>query len=143
VAKAPAAGRNRKGQFTKGNAGKPKGTRHKATIACEALLEGQVEELTKKAINMALAGDVQAMRICMDRLAPPRKDRPVAFALPPISSAEDHPAALSAIMKAVAAGDLTPLEGQSLAAMLAEHRKAIETANIEARLTALEATHGQ
>lgn len=139
----PDEGRKRNGQFAKGNAGKAKGTRHKATIACEALLEGQVEQLTQKAIQMALAGDVQAMRICMDRLAPPRKDRPVAFALPKISSAEDHPAALAAIMVAVAGGDLTPLEGQSLAAMLAEHRKAIETAEIDARLSALEAAHGQ
>lgn len=137
-------GRDRKGRFAPGNSGKRKGTRHKATIACEALLEGQVEALTQKAIDMALAGDVQAMRIVMDRIAPPRKDRPVAFDLPPVKSAEDHPTALSAIMTAVATGDLTPLEGQSLAAMLAEHRKAIETADHEARLIALEGTrHGE
>ncbi len=136
-------GRNRKGQFAPGNTGRPKGARHKATLACEALLDGEVEKLTRKAVDMALAGDVQAMRICMDRIAPPRKDRHVTFDLPKIDGAGDHPKALAAIMGAVAQGGLTPMEGQALAAMLAEHRKAIETSEIEARLAALEASHGQ
>lgn len=136
-------GRNSKGQFAKGNRGKAKGTRHKATVACETLLDGQVKQLTQKAVDMALAGDVLAMRICMDRIAPPRKDRHVIFDMPRIEGAHDHPAALASIMTAVAGGALTPAEGQALAAMLAEHRKAIETADIESRLAALEANHGQ
>jgi hypothetical protein len=143
MANPAAKGRNRKGQFAPGNTGRPKGARHKATLACEALLDGEVETLTRKAVDMAMAGDVQAMRICMDRIAPPRKDRHVSFDLPKIGDAADHPAALAAIMSAVAAGTLTPMEGQSLAAMLAEHRKAIETADIDARLAALEAQNGK
>lgn len=136
-------GRNRKGQFTRGNSGRPKGARAKATLACEALLDGQVEKLTQKAIDLALAGDTVAMRLCMDRLAPPRRDRHVAFKMPRLKGAEDHPAALAAIMTAVAKSEITPAEGQAMAAMLAEHRKAIETADIEARLAALEVSHGQ
>ncbi len=136
-------GRNQKGQFTAGNSGRPKGARAKATIACEALLDGQVEQLTQKAIQLALAGDTVALRLCMDRLAPPRRDRHVSFKLPAFSGAADHPPVLAAIMKAVAQGDLTPNEGQAMAAMLAEHRKAIETGEIETRLAALEASHGQ
>ena len=143
MAKAPASGRNRKGQFAPGNSGRPKGARANATVECEALLDSNVKELTQKAIDLALAGDSIALRLCMDRIAPPKKDRPVAFKLPKIKGAEDHPGALAAIMAAVATGDLTPLEGQALAAMLAEHRKAIETADIETRLAALEANHGQ
>lgn len=141
--KRKAPGRSADGRFATGNPGRPKGARHKATLAVEALLDGQVEQLTAKAIALALAGDVQAMRICMDRLAPPRKDRHVVFDLPAINSAADHPAALSAIMGAVAEGSLTPTEGQSLALMLAEHRKAVEAVDLEARLSALEAVHGQ
>ncbi|QCI92120.1 DUF5681 domain-containing protein [Novosphingobium sp. EMRT-2] len=124
-------------------AGKAKGTRNRATMACEALLDGQTEQLTQKAIDLALKGDVQALRICMDRIAPPRRDRPVVFELPKVEAAADHPVALAAIMAAVASGDLTPTEGQSLAAMLAEHRKALETADIETRLAALEANNGR
>jgi len=143
MAKAPAKGRDRKGRFAAGNTGRPKGARAKATIACEALLDGQVEKLTQKAIDLALAGDTVALRLCMDRLAPPRRDRHVSFKLPAFSGAADHPSVLAAIMGAVAQGDLTPSEGQAMAAMLAEHRKAIETGEIEARLAALEANHGQ
>jgi Family of unknown function (DUF5681) len=49
------------GQWKKGQsgnpAGPPKGTRHKATIAAEALLDGEVEALTRTAIERALEGD--------------------------------------------------------------------------------------
>ena len=63
-------------------AGKPKGTRHKATLAMEAPLDGEVERLTRKAVEMALAGDTTALRLCLDRIAPVRRDRPVTFDLP-------------------------------------------------------------
>ena len=43
-------GRNTAGQFTEGNSGKPKGSRNKATIAIESLLEGQAEALTQTAV---------------------------------------------------------------------------------------------
>ena len=48
------------------------------------------------------------------------------------------PKALEAVMQAVAAGDLTPGEGQSLTAMLEAYRKGLELTDMEARLTALE-----
>ena len=59
-------GRNTAGQFTEGNSGKPKGSRNKATIAIESLLEGQAEALTQTAISKALDGDSMALRLCMD-----------------------------------------------------------------------------
>ena len=73
-------GRNADGTFTTGNAGKPRGTRHKVTQAVLGLLEGQAEALTQRAVQLALAGDSTAMRLCLERLAPPRKDAPVTFA---------------------------------------------------------------
>ena len=124
--------------FAKGNAGKPKGARHKATLAAEALLEGEAEGLTRKAIETALAGDTGALKLCLDRLVPPRRDRPVTFDLPAVRSASDHPDALGAILSAVAAGDLTPSEAQAFAGIIKEHRAAIETAELSDRLAALE-----
>lgn len=134
-------GRKSDGTFAAGNSlgGKPKGARHKATIAAEALLDGEAEGLTRKAIDLALAGDTIALRLCLERLVPPRKDRPVLFALPPIAGAADHPTVLVAVIDAVAAGEITPAEAQALAGILSEHRKAIEVAEIETRLAALEA----
>ena len=64
-------GRNPDGTFAAGNPGKPKGTRHRATRAALALLEGEVEALTRRAIQAALEGDMTAMRLCIERIAPP------------------------------------------------------------------------
>jgi hypothetical protein len=61
----------------------------------ETLLDGQAEALTNKAVEMALAGDTAALRLCMYRILPPRKDRPVTFDLPASSSAGDAVAANS------------------------------------------------
>lgn len=124
--------------FAPGNAGRPKGSRHRATIAAEALLDGEANALTRKAIDMAMGGDTVALRLCLERLVPPRRDRPIVFALPAISSAVDHPKALAAVLAAVAAGDLTPTEAEAFASIMEQHRRAIETAEIIERLTALE-----
>src|SRR5918998_3546498 len=62
-------------------AGRPKGARHKYLLAMEALLDGEAESLTRKAIELALAGDTTALRLCLDRLAPPRKGRPITLAV--------------------------------------------------------------
>jgi len=83
------SGRNADGTFGPGNPGKPRGTRHKATRAALALLDGEAEALTRQAVTMALGGDVVALRLCLERIAPPRKDAPVAIALPPMQSAAD------------------------------------------------------
>ena len=96
------------GTFTPGNPGKPKGSRHKATQAVEALLEGQSEALTQAAIDKALEGDTTALRLCLDRIAPPRKDAPISFDMPEIETPTDAANAARAILKAVADGDVTP-----------------------------------
>lgn len=83
-------GRLQDGTWPKGisgnPAGRPKGARHKTTVAVEALLAGQAEGLTQKAIELALAGDTVALRLCLDRLAPPRRTPSVDVELPPLES---------------------------------------------------------
>lgn len=120
-------------------AGKPPGTRHKATRAVEALLEGQHEALTQTAIRKALEGDGVALRLCLDRIAPPRKDSPISFTLPPIKSAGDIVAASSSLLEAVALGEVTPDEAGRVMALLTSHRSLVEAGDLEARITALEA----
>ena len=68
--------------FQAGNPGRPKGARNKASLAAEALLDGEAETLARKAVEMALAGDTTAMRLCLERIMPIRRDRPVSFAMP-------------------------------------------------------------
>ncbi|WP_324132350.1 DUF5681 domain-containing protein [Bosea sp. (in: a-proteobacteria)] len=126
--------------FAPGNGGKPKGARHKTTLAIEALLDGEAETLTRKAIELAKAGDMQALRLCMDRLAPPRRDRSISFEMPSIETVDDLPAATRAIMDAVSIGDITPSEAAELGKLVDAHVRAIEVSDINKRLEALERT---
>ncbi|NHQ74186.1 hypothetical protein HAT86_06870 [Roseovarius gahaiensis] len=132
------SGRNADGTFGPGNPGKPKGTRHKATQATLALLEGEAEALSRKAIEVALEGDTVALRLCLERIAPVRRDAPVQFDLPPMQSAIDAAKAAGAVLDAVALGDLTPTEGAHIMSLLEAYRKTLETSELEIRLSALE-----
>lgn len=131
-------GRNADGMFGAGNAGKPRGTRHKATQAVLALLEGEGEALTRKAIEIALEGDTTALRLCLDRLAPPRKDSPVQFPLPRMTTARDAAEAAGAILEAVAEGELTPTEAAQVMGLVDSFRRTLEATELEARVAALE-----
>ena len=132
-------GRNPDGTFAPGNPGKPKGTRHRATRAVEHLMDGSAEAITQKAVDMALEGDTTALRLCMERIAPTRKDAPVTFDLPTMSNAQEAAMAASGILRAVAEGQLTPLEGASVMGLIENYRRVLETTEIEDRLAALEA----
>ena len=101
-------GRNKAGQFSAGNSGKPRGSRNKATLAIESLLQGQAEALTQTALTKALEGDSVALRLCMDRIAPLPKDATVTFAMPTMSSALDASEAAGSVLKAVSEGGANP-----------------------------------
>lgn len=119
-------------------AGRPKGSRNATTVALETLLSGQAEALTNKAMELALDGDMAALRLCMDRILPPRKDRPVTFDLPPIKSAGDAAAVTSAVLAAVANGEITPADAGEIGKLVESYVKAFETAELSERLERLE-----
>ena len=127
------------GRFGPGNPGKPRGARHRATQAVLTLLEGEAVALTRRAVELALQGDVTALRLCLERLAPVQRERLIAFDLPAVHRAEDVVVAIREISLGVAQGDLTPAEGESLAGLVDRWRKAFETENLERRIVALEA----
>jgi hypothetical protein len=82
---------------------------------------------------------VVALRLCLERIIPPRKDRPLFLKkLPKVDGTADIPKVMETVLKAVAQGEITPGEGQAVAAMLEAYRKGVELAKFEARLTALE-----
>ena len=126
------AGTTRGRPFQLGNPGRPKGARHRTTLAMQALLEGEGEALTRKAVEMALAGDGPALRLCMDRLLPALRERPLTVDLPPLTSLKDAVAASAALLQAVAGGEITPGEARELGRLIEVHE-------IETRLAALEA----
>jgi hypothetical protein len=131
-------GRSAGGTFTTGNAGRPKGARNRTTMAVLELLEGQAEALTQRAVQLALGGDTVALRLCLERLVPPRKDRPVQFPLPQMSSAHDAAQAAAAVLEAVSTGDLTPTEGAQVMGLVDSYRRTLEVTELEARVAALE-----
>ncbi|MFH7326666.1 DUF5681 domain-containing protein [Desulfurivibrio sp. C05AmB] len=119
-------------------AGRPKGARNKTTMAALALLDGEAEALTRRVLEMALDGDFQALKLCLERLIPPAKDRPVTVSLPEMKEPGDLPRITAAILAAVAAGEIGPTEAAALGKLVEQHGKAVELADIEARLRKLE-----
>jgi len=141
--KLPARVRGR--PFEKGRSGNPggrrQGSRNKATLAAAALLAGESEALTRKAVEMALAGDPTAMRLCMERVLPPCRERTVKFRLPPIEgtltgdscepSFRDVSRAMNAVTSALAHGEITPGEAETIAGVVDTFVRAIETTKKE------------
>ena len=131
-------GRDGSGRFTAGNPGRPKGTRNKTTRAVLGILEESGEALARQAVAMALDGDPGALRLTLERLAPPAKDKPVIFDLPRMETARDAAQAAGAVLAAVAEGELTPTEGAHVMGLVETYRRTLETSELEARVRALE-----
>lgn len=137
--------RTEKGQFAKGYSGnrngKPKGARNKATLAALELLEGEAENLSRKAVEMALDGDTTALRLCLERIAPPSKERPLnGFELPTISDAKSALDALNTVAQRLAGGELLPSEAAAICNVLEQYRRHFETTELQRRIDALEST---
>ena len=130
-----------RGQFQPGNPGgpgRPEGSRNKVTVALDKIAGDAGEAILKKMVEAAAGGDMRAAELVLARLWPVRRGRPVSLPLPKIESAADITRALSAVVDAVGAGDITPDEGAQVSAILETRRKAIETVELEARIVALE-----
>jgi hypothetical protein len=118
--------------------GRPKGSRNVATLALESLLDGQAKALTQKAIDLALTGDLVALRICLDRILPPRKDRPLTFDFSAITNAAEAATTMSAILAAVASGEITPTEASEIGKLVDSYVRAVEATELVARIERLE-----
>ncbi len=121
-----------------GGPGRPEGSRNRATVILDQLAEGDAEAVLRKQLELAKAGDQRAAEIVLSRVWPARKSRPVSLTLPAIKTAADVVEALGTVANAMAEGDLTPDEAQAVSAVLEGKRRAIETVELEARITALE-----
>jgi hypothetical protein len=139
--------RSPKGHFksgTSGNpAGRPAGSRNKATLACEQLLEGEAEDLIRTLVEKAKAGNIQALGMCVDRILPARKERSINLQSRPISSLQDLPIHFQDITSAVAEGRITPGEGKSLSDILTNHAQTMERVDLDRRVAALEENTGE
>jgi len=133
------------GQFAKGHSGnksgKPKGTRNKTTLAALSLIEGEAEALSRKAIEMALEGDTTALRLCLERIAPPTKERPLSnFELPSIENMKGVLTAIELIAHRLTEGKLLPSEAKAICNVLEQYRKHFEMTELQTRLEEVENT---
>jgi len=119
-------------------AGRPVGARGKATIIAEGLFMGEAEAIIRTAIDMAKSGDMSAVRVCLDRIAPRMRDRAIDFELPPLRSAADASAAIAAIATALGAGELTAVEAGELIKLTDAFARTLQATNFEERLVRLE-----
>lgn len=118
--------------------GRPKGSRNHATLLAEALLDGEAETITRKLIDKALEGDTTALRMCLDRLVAPSRERRVTFDLPKIETAADAANASAAVLSECAAGNLSTGEAAEVMSLVSAHVRVIEVTKLEAQLAALE-----
>ena len=125
---------------TSGNQRGPKSARNKTNMALEALLDADAPAIICKVIEKALEGDMAALRLCLERLLPVRREGPVAFELPKIETAADALRASTALLAACAEGSLSPREATEIMALIETHTRTLELTELETRLTALELT---
>ena len=119
-------------------AGRPKGARNKTTLAIESLLDGEAEELTRKVISKAKEGDMTALKLCLDRLAPIRKGRPIDISLPKVTNAADLAKAGAQVTQHLSDGVISPEEAQAVMGTLDSALKLFEAGELEERIAALE-----
>jgi hypothetical protein len=133
---------NPKGRFAKGQSGNPNGrpvgTRNKATETAELLLDGETEALTRMAIELALGGNPTALKLCLERIIPPRRERPVNLGMAPVRGAADLGSTMAAITNAAGQGAITPGEAAELARVVEIFVRAVEASDFEKRLKQLE-----
>src|SRR3954452_12699838 len=125
----------RPGTFRPGNPGRPAGARNRTTLAAMALLEGEAEALTRRCVELALAGDTTAMRLCLERLLP--KSRAVRLQLP-MRTLADLDAATETVSTALAEGTIVLDEVATLTGLIDARRRVLETTEFERYLAVLE-----
>jgi Family of unknown function (DUF5681) len=139
---ATTAARVRGRRFRKGQSGNPKGrprgSLNRGTRAAALLLDGEAELLARKAVELALAGDAGALRLCLDRIVAPRREQPCSLALPEIRNPGDIGDAMAALIAAAARGEIPTGEALSFSQTIDTYLRAIDASDFDRRLRKLE-----
>ena len=129
--------------FQKGESGnrngRPVGALNKRTQTLRLLIEGDAPDLVKKVIDKAREGDMQALKLCLERILPPVKDTPINVELPGIGKSVSSILAFSReLINVVIRGEITLSEGDILMGMIEKYGRAIDLKDLELRILNLE-----
>lgn len=131
------------GRFQPGNThgkGRPAGSRNKVTLAAENMFEGEAEALSRQCIELALNGNIAALKICIDRISPVKKSVPIRLpGLPEVESVSDASLLTGYLLTAVSEGRLSPLDAEVVSRSAERHLRALQVGDLEQRLSELEA----
>jgi hypothetical protein len=123
-------------------AGRPSGSRNHAALLAEQLTDGASGALVNKGVQLALEGNIAALRLVLPRIIPPRRYRPCRFVLPLLNTAADGAPALAAVAAAAAQGTISVEEALAFSQLVDAFIRALEAGEIEARLQRLESVNG-
>ncbi len=119
--------------FQKGRSGnptgRPRGARNRTTLAAQVLLDGEAEALTRKAVELALGGDIHALRLCLDRVIPPRREQPLHVVIRKLKTIHDAPKAVADVISAAASGDITLSEAVELGKLIELYSRMYEVSD--------------
>jgi hypothetical protein len=130
----PSNGRGR--PFARGNPGRRRGSKNRRSTISAALLVGEEQDLVRKAVELAKAGDTHMLKFLLNRILP--RDRAVQVDLPKMEYADDAVEALGSIAQAISEGKISPSEGVALAAVVNSYARAIDLNDLVKRVEAME-----
>ncbi|HTR83660.1 MAG TPA: hypothetical protein VMI56_04220 [Reyranella sp.] len=131
--------------FEKGNTlstGRPRGSRNKVHAEIDAIAHQSLEQAVKEIGRRAADGETDAARLLFARVWPRAQGRRIEIDLPPLEKPADLVSAYSALLAAIARGEISPEQGAKIGEVLERKRLALETIDLEDRLTALEVKTG-
>jgi len=114
--------------------GRPKGVSKRLQFS--KLLEPHAEVLVAKAVELAVQGDVNSLRLCIERLIPKAKEEAIEFNLPEgnLSSSDTLLKLNTKIMEQVARGEISLEESERLSALVDSQSKLIQVTTIAAQI---------
>lgn len=128
-------------RFQKGQSGNPKGktkgTKNKATRIVESLMQNELDSICQKLLELAVDGNIQAIKLVLDRILPPKASRSVEIAIPKIENAKDALQAISMVIHAVGEGELTPSEGEAITKIIQSFTQSLQSYEFDQRLSIL------
>lgn len=129
-------------RFQKGQSGNPKGkvkgTKNKATCFIESLMQSELNNIGQKLVELAMAGNLQAIKLVLDRIMPPKTSRSIQIEMPKIENTTDALQAISTVIHAVGQGELTPSEGEAMTKIIQSFTQALQAYEFDQRLSRLE-----